>query len=174
MEERLLKGHKEHGGQNIDTSLYKLCNELRQETTDVMFYVREMNQLLLPQDGQPQRVFILPTTYDNGFLSKIMQFLYLGGHYPILPPSYYAKYCDKILEKDNYNELDDMMLKTSHCVLSIYKQDIKLPDNKNGCNLLSQATDKYALPIYSKFEELPLLNETYKSWSKILETLKVK
>ncbi len=77
--ERLEKGREEHGCGGVDVSMQWVGEELRQEYTDVGFYIRELLAYLCPKDGEPKRVFCCGTT--EYAVEKLVE----AGHYPIRP-----------------------------------------------------------------------------------------
>lgn len=164
MIDRIEAGADEHGTANVNTGAMRLAQELRQEYTDVGFYTRELQAILLPQPGQPRRVYVCgPYSHNERhrvannieIARQATAVLMLAGHYPFTPHMLSANFdvLHPEIQYDNYLEMYKHWLKLCHGIFL-------LP----GWATSKGATEEYnaaccwGLDVYHSLAEIPPVN----------------
>ena len=144
MVQRLEKGEREHGTNNIDTSLLSTADEVRQESTDVLFYVRELINIALPKKGEGIRIF-LPFGKEVKKAKQYYDVLLEAGHYPCM-----------MYEVDRNLLADNLSSSLQYMRLC---QAIFVPEEANdlfNTEYFLKMVEHYRLHEYNKFEDIPL------------------
>jgi hypothetical protein len=153
-------GANEYGQQNVDASPVRTLLGAAEEAADLLFYLRQALNKLLPQDGR-LRIYVAgpyrSDTYEGkqeniDIACEIAQDIYRAGHSPFCPHSmtaFFDEDCPDI-EPATYLTTDLDWLRCCHAIFL-------LPgwEDSEGALVEAEEAKRLGLPHYRRLEHIP-------------------